>query len=91
MDPLADKVHADGGPHCRDVPGSEGRDHRFQGRDDILSRHDDFVVVAPDIFRHLPGIFEVDGVNVHTDGKSLQGAVQDLCRHAADKGGIQTA
>ena len=49
------------------------------------------MVVAPDIFRHLPGIFEVNGVNVHTDGKSLQGAVQNLCRHAADKGGIQTA
>ena len=91
MDPLADQIHADRGADSRDVPGSQGVDDRLQSSDDIVSGHDHFVVVAADIVRHFAGVFEIDSVYVHADGKSLQGLIQALCRRSADQGGIQAA
>ena len=86
MDPFADQIHADRGAYCRDVPGTEGVDNGLQSCDDIVPRHDHFVVVAPDIIRHFTGVFQVDGIQIHSDGKSLKRLVQQLCSSPADQG-----
>ena len=71
MNPFADQIHTDRGPDSCDIPGSKCGDHRFESVQHILFCHDDFMMVAVDVVSHLTGIFQVNGIDVHTDGKGL--------------------
>ena len=91
MDPFADQVHADGGTDGRNVVGAEGRNDRIQRRKDIVPRNDDLMVVAANVVRHFPRVFQVNGVHVHANGKGFQRAGQFFSGNAADERGVQAA
>ena len=66
-------------------------DDRLQCSDHIVPCDDDLMVIAVDIVRDLAGIFQIDGIHIHSDGKCLQRPAQHLCRGSADQGRIQAA
>ena len=88
---LAHQIHADAGPDGGDVVGAQQGHHPGQGLEHVLPGDHHLVVVGPDKFRRFPGVFQVDGVHVHADGKGLNGFFQELGRHGAHQGGIQAA
>ena len=48
-------------------------------------------MIGADVVCHLFGVFQVNGIDVHTDGKGFDGLSELLCRHSADQTGIQAA
>ena len=48
-------------------------------------------MVGVEVVRRLAGVFEVDGVHVHADGKGADGFAQLFGRDGADQAGIQPA
>ncbi len=91
MNPLADEIHADGGPDGCDIEGAEGSHNRLQGSDDIIAGDDHFVVVGMNVFRHLACVFQINGVNVHADGEGLQRLVHEFCGGSADQRRVESA
>ena len=91
MDPFADKIHADRSPDRRDIVGAERPDDRLQRTYDIVARDDDFLMVALYVVCDLPGILEVDRVDVHPDGECPERPVHLFCGNAADERGVESA
>ena len=65
--------------------------HLFQGTEDGVLVDDDVGVVGPQVFSSLTGVFQVDGIAAHADGKGTDGFAQLFGRDGADQAGIQTA
>ena len=91
MDILTHQIHTDGGPDGGDVVGAQQRHHLGQGFQNVLLGDDDLRMVRADVIRHLPGVFQVDGVQVHADGEGPDGLLAGPRRHGADQAGIQAA
>ena len=64
---------------------------RFQRRDHLVRRHIHFSVLRTDEIGDLPGVFQVDGVLAHADGKGADRFFALPCGDGADKGGIKAA
>ena len=91
VDVLAHQIHADAGPDSGDVIGAQQRHHRLQRFQYVLFGDDDFRVVAADEIRHLAGVFQVDGVHVHADGKGAQRLFQLAGGDGAHQRAVQPA
>ena len=91
MDGLADQVHADGGPDGGDVVGAKGLDDLREGMENLLFCDDDLRVIASDVVSHFFGVFQVDGVFAHADGKGADGLPKKPGGDCAHQGGIQPA
>ncbi len=91
VDGLADQIHPHGGPDGGDVKGAQQGHHLLQAAEDDFPVDNDLRVVGVEVIRRLPGVFQVDGVLAHADGKGADGLVQFLCGNGADQGGIQAA
>ena len=91
VNPLADKIHADGSADGGDVKGSECGDNRLQSIDHIVACDDDLVMIGVNVLRNLSRIFQIDGIDVHADGEGLQWLVHQLCGSTADKRRVKAA
>ena len=91
MDPLAKKVHAHARADGRNIIRAQHPDDLFQTIEHLLLRHIDLGVVASDVVRHLLGIFEVDCVLAHADGKRADGRIRLARGDRTDKRRIKTA
>ena len=91
MDGFAEQVHAHAGTDGGDIPGAQQSDDLLQALDDHVPVDDDLMVFAAQIIGGLAGIFQVDGIGVHADGKGADGLAQLLGCNGADQRGIQTA
>ena len=65
--------------------------HVGQSPDHGVPVDDDLGVVGVEIVGNLAGVFQVDGVHVHADGKGADGLFQLPGRNGADQAGIQPA
>ena len=59
--------------------------------EDLVPGHGDLRVVGADKVRRLPGIFQVNRVGVHADGKGADLLMQDSGADGAHQGGVQSA
>ena len=91
VDGLAQQVHPHAGPDGGDVPGTQQTDDLFEAADDHIPVDDDLVMLAAQILGGLAGIFQVDGVGVHADGKGADGLAHLLGGDGADQRGVETA
>ena len=91
VDVLADEVHAHRRADGRNVPGAQHSDDIFQRVEDDLFVDDDLGVVSVEVIGHLLGVFQIDGVLAHADGKGADGLAQFFGRDGADQAGIQAA
>ena len=91
VDGLADQVHPHTGPDGGDIVSTQQRDHRLQRADHLLRRHIDLRVLAADIVRRLSGVFQINGVLTHADGKCADRLAGASLRHRAYQRGVQTA
>ena len=91
VDVLAHQVHADARADGGDVPGAQQLDHRRQRLQHVLFGDDDLGVFTADVVGHHPGVFQVDGVDVHADGEGADGVGERLLRDGAHQRGIQPA
>ena len=91
VDIFADQVHAHRSPDGGDIPGAQHGDDILQGVQHDLLVDDDLGVVGVEVVRHLLGVFQVDGVLAHADGKGADGFAQFFGRNGADQAGIQPA
>ena len=66
-------------------------DDLFQAAEHHLAVDDDLVVLAAKIVRSLPGVFQVDGIGVHADGKGADGLAQLFGGNGAHQGRVQPA
>ena len=88
---LAHQIHSDGGADRGDVIGAQQRYHLGQRLQHIGFADDHLGVLGPEIFGHPLGVFQVDGIHIHADGKGTDGLFQQPCRHGAHQRGIQAA
>ena len=91
MDPFAHQVHAHAGPDGGNVKRTQHLDHEIKGVQHLLTGHDDLGVVTSDIVGHDAGVFQVDRILPHTDGKSADGRFALPCGNGTDERGVQTA
>ena len=91
MDPFAHQVHAHAGPDGGNVKRTQHLDHEIKGVQHLLTGHDDLGVVTSDIVGHDAGVFQVDRILPHTDGKSADGRFALPRGNGADERGIQPA
>ena len=91
MDIFAHQIHADAGPDGGDVVGTQQLHHGFQRLQHILFVADDLRMVAADEACHLPGVFQVNGIDVHADGKGFDGIGTFSGGNGADQRGVQAA
>ena len=91
VDILADQIHAHRRADGGDVPGAQHGHHLFQRVEDGVLVDDDIGVVGPQVLGGLAGVFQVDGVTAHADGKGADGLAQLFGRNGADQAGIQPA
>ena len=90
VDRLAAEIHADGSTDGGDIIGSEGGDDLPKGGQDILTGHDDLVMVCADVVGDLTCILEVDRIDIHTDGVGLDRLLQKLLGDRTDERGVET-
>ena len=69
MDGFAQQIHAHAGSDGRDIKCAQQLDNGFQSLKNIFFGDDDFRVITADILCNLFGIFQVNGIFAHTDGK----------------------
>ena len=91
VNPLAKKIHAHARADGRNIIRAEHPDDLFQTIEHLLLRHIDLGVLASDVVCHLLGIFEVDRVLAHADGKRADGRIRLACGNRADERRIKTA
>ena len=91
VDGLADQIHPHAGTDGGDVVGSENLDDLFQRTDDLIGGHVNLGMVGSEEIRHLPCVFEVDGVLAHADGEGADRRCALPGRDGANQGGIQPA
>ena len=87
----AEQVHTHAGADGGDVVGTQDLNQFIQGVQHVLLRDIDFVVIAADVVRCLPGVFQVDGVGGHAHGVGLNGPAQKAGGDGADQGAVQPA
>ena len=90
MDIFANQIHADRCADRRDVIGAQQLHHMREGLQHILFRDNDLGMIGTDIVCHFFGVFQVNGIDIHTDGEGFDGLFELLRRHGADQTGIQT-
>ena len=88
---LAAQVHAEACPDGCNVPCSQQTDDFVQRREHILPRHVKRRVLSPDVIGGDLRILQVNGIQVHADGKGADLSAEELCRNRADQAGIQPA
>ena len=91
VDPLAKKVHAHARADGRNIIRAQHPDDLFQTIEHLLLRHIDLGVVASDVVCYLLGIFEIDRVLAHADGKRADGRIRLARGDRTDKRRIKTA
>ena len=91
MNGSADQIHAHGSPDGGDVIGAQKLNDPVQRGEDLLRSHIDLRMIGAYIVGRLPGVFEVDGVLFHADGKGADGLFGLPCRNGADQGRVQAA
>ena len=91
MDVFADKVHTHRGADRCDVPCAQHRNDILERAQHDLPVDDDLGVVSVEIVGHLLGIFQVDGVLAHADGKGADRLAELFGGNGADQTGIQPA
>ena len=91
VDPLAKKIHAHARADGRNIIRAEHPDDLFEAVQHLLLCHIDLGVVASDVVCYLLGIFEVDRVLAHADGKRADGRIRLACGNRADERRIKTA
>ena len=88
---LAQQVHAHAGADGGDIPCAQQPDDFLQAAEHHFAVDDDLVVLAAKIVRSLPGVFQVDGIGVHADGKGADGLAQFLGGNGAHQRGVEPA
>ena len=91
VDVLADEIHPHRRADGRDIPGAQHGNDAFQRIQDDVLVDDDLGVIGVQVVSHLLGVFQVNGVLAHADGKGADGLAQLFGRNGADQAGIQTA
>ena len=91
VDVLAHQIHTNGSTDGGNIIGSQQRHHVRQCCQHILLGDNHLGVVSPQVIRHLLGIFQVDGIDVHANGKGADGLFQVSRRHGTHQAGIQAA
>ena len=91
VDVLTDQIHTHRGADGRDIPGAQQGYDAFQRIQHDLLVDDDLGVVGVQVVGNLLGVFQVDGVLAHTDGKGADGLAQLFGGDGAHQAGIQTA
>ena len=91
VDGLAAQVHAHAGADGGNVVGAEHGDDFFQRIQHLLARHDDLGVLGADKFRRFLRVFQVDGVEVHADGKRADLFAEELRGDRAHEARIEAA
>ena len=91
MDGLAAEVHAHAGPDGGDVIGPQQGDHLFQRIQHLLAGHIYLGVIRADVIRHFSGVFQINGILVHSDGESTDLLPQHQRADGAHQRGIQSA
>ena len=91
MDSLAAQVHAHARADGRDIIRPEQGDDLLQRVEHLPARHGDLRVLGADIVGDLAGIFQVDRVEIHADGKRADLLAEELGRDSTDEAGIQSA
>ena len=91
MDVFADKVHTHRSADRCDVPSAQHRNDILERAQHDLPVDDDLGVVSVEIVGHLLGVFQVDGVLAHADGKGTDRLAEFFGGNGADQTGIQPA
>ena len=91
MNRPAYQIHSYGSPDRRNVIRSKRPDHRLQRSDHIIPADDHFMMMGADVVCYLPGIFEIDRIQIHADGPGLKRLLRQNRRNSAHQGGIQSA
>ena len=91
VDPLAKKIHAHARADGRNIIRAQHPDDLFQTIEHLLLRHIDLGVLASDVVCHLLGVFEVDRVLAHADGKRADGRIRLARSNCADERRIEAA
>ena len=91
VDPLAKKIHAHARADGRNIIRAQHPNDLFEAVQHLLLRHIDLGVLASDVVCHLLGIFEVDRVLAHADGKRADRRIRLACGNCADERRIEAA
>ena len=91
VNPLAKKVHAHARADGRNIIRAEHPNDLFQTIEHLLLRHIDLGVLASDVVCHLLGVFEVDRVLAHADGKRADRRIRLARGDRTDKRRIEAA
>ena len=91
VDRFAHKIHPHARPDGGYIEGAQQVDHLFQCLEHLPAGHIHLRVIRADIVRCLPGVFQVDGVTLHADGKGADGPVALPGGDGAHQRGIQPA
>ena len=70
MDGFAAQIHSHACPDSCDIIGAQHGNDLFQGIQYLLAGHINFRVLCTDIRSGKSGIFKVNGISIHPDGKS---------------------
>ena len=73
------------------VNSFEKMDQLVERREHLFRSHIHFRMIRSDILRHLPGIFQIDGILVHADGKGPDGLSQKTGGDGTHQTGIQSS
>ena len=91
MNVFADKIHADAGADRCDIVGPQDGNDPGQGFEHIFLCNDDLLMFRSDVFRHFTGIFQINGVRIHTNGKSADRLFQNPRGNGAYQGRVQSS
>ena len=91
VDPLAKKIHAHARADGRNIIRAQHPDDLFEAVQHLLLCHIDLGVLASDVVRHLLGVFEVDRVLAHADGKRADRRIRLARGDRADERRIEAA
>ena len=91
MDGLAAQIHPHTGADGCDIIGPQHCHHFFKGIQHLLPGHINLCVFCSYIVGSLPGIFQVNGVLIHPDGKSSHMLTEYPGGNGTYQAGIQPA
>lgn len=91
MNGFAYQVHTNAGADRGDIESAQELNDFFQGSQNLFLGDDDLRVLTANIIGCLPGIFQINGVFLHANGKGADRNLAFLCCHGTDQGRIQTA
>ena len=73
VDVFAHQIHADGGADGGNIVSAQKLHHIRQRFQHVFFRNNDLGMVGTDVVCHLFGVFQIDGIDVHADGKGFDG------------------